>query len=308
MVLNLFGERVSETPLQLLLAAVRASYLGSVSVALASLVVAWLLLPASLDGVGALRRRLLWLSHCCLPLAMLLALGWWPLIGVQMTGVETLGEVRPYLEVILFQTFFGGELRVRLALLALAWVLVALACWSRLNVVVKELRGAALVVLALVALLQPMMGHGASIAPGYLWPMTVHVLAAALWLGSLPGLLIGCILAPSAAGVMLSRFSLLGMGCVVALLISGLFQSAALVGSWEALFNTSYGVLVLLKGILFLGLLALAAINRFCWLARAEHSPGGLRVTLGIEILLGCAMLLAAALLAGQPPPGHMGH
>lgn len=95
-----------------------------------------------------------------------------------------------------------------------------------------------------------------------------HLLAAGTWFGGLFAL--GYVLTnrtPDATDV-LHRFSGMGYVAVAALVGSGLINSWYLVGSVSNLLSTLYGQLLLLKLVLFSGMLMLAAANRF-WLMPA---------------------------------------
>ena len=58
-----------------------------------------------------------------------------------------------------------------------------------------------------------------------------------------------------------SRFSLVGMAAVATLLATGIVNSWYLVGNVDALLNTHYGKLLLIKLALFLGMVGIAAFN-----------------------------------------------
>ena len=138
---------------------------------------------------------------------------------------------------------------------------------------------------------------------------TVHYLATAAWIGGVISLLLVMknvddleILAPVSA-----RFSRLAQVSVLILLLAGLSLSLWLVGSWSALYGTSYGIMVVTKAI-FLGcLLLLGAANYF--LVRAigkRSSDADTKISLvrfaEVEIGIGLTVILAAASLTSQPP------
>ncbi|MGW1674002.1 copper resistance CopC/CopD family protein [Streptomyces sp. NPDC002324] len=77
-------------------------------------------------------------------------------------------------------------------------------------------------------------------------PVTaLHLLAMAAWLGGLVTLAVGLRRGLPPAAV--ERFSLVAVGSVTVLVLTGLYQSWRGVGSWEALFDTEYGRLLLIK-------------------------------------------------------------
>ena len=120
------------------------------------------------------------------------------------------------------------------------------------------------------------MGHGAATpgATGLLHAASdiVHTLAASVWVGALVVFLILLVTAgvqPAEARrslhAALHGFSGIGSGLVAVLVASGLVNSWFLVGAagLPRLLTTSYGQLLTLKLVLFLGMLGLAAANRF---------------------------------------------
>ena len=118
------------------------------------------------------------------------------------------------------------------------------------------------------------MGHGAATegAPGllHLSADILHTLAAGAWIGALLGFFL--LLRPRAPSVDLDRvlyralhgFSGVGSGLVGVLVATGLVSSWFLVGPTRisGLWTTPYGQLLSVKLILFVSMLALAAVNR----------------------------------------------
>lgn len=60
-----------------------------------------------------------------------------------------------------------------------------------------------------------------------------------------------------------ARFSTMAGGAVVVVAAAGVLLGWRIVGSWDALWSTTYGVLLLVKVGLFLGVVAVGAYNRF---------------------------------------------
>ena len=122
------------------------------------------------------------------------------------------------------------------------------------------------------------MGHGAategSIGYVHLAGDIAHALAAGGWIGALVLFCIALIRpAPSmpaqkALVASLASFSGAGTAFVGIIIVSGLINSAFLVG-WnpERIISAPYGQVLIVKLILFLAMLALAAGNRF------QHAP-----------------------------------
>lgn len=141
-----------------------------------------------------------------------------------------------------------------------------------------------------------------------------HLLAAGAWLGGLVPL--GYILAYVAktsrdAGPMnqiLLRFSGMGYLAVATLLGSGFINSWFLVGSVSNLVGTPYGRVLLIKLVLFAGMVALAAANRLWLVPRMSSS---LETTIFLDRLrnhvlgeqaLGVMVLLIVSVLGTMRP------
>ena len=129
-------------------------------------------------------------------------------------------------------------------------------------------------------------GHAGSTAGAmgilHLAADTLHLLAAAIWMGGLVSLVL--LLSVSRndqtdAGVSFARdatqrFSTMGVAIVVVVLATGIINAWILVGSWQALIVTDYGRLLMLKVALFGVMLLTAAVNRF-WLTPRLVLPSG---------------------------------
>jgi copper transport protein len=110
----------------------------------------------------------------------------------------------------------------------------------------------------------------------------------------------------------LGRFSPLALGCVIAIVASGLVQSLVLVRSPGHLLDTAYGRAVLIKIGLLIGLIALGAYNRrrsvpaIARRARDGAPPGHagllLRRALRAETALIVVVLGVTGALASYPP------
>lgn len=137
--------------------------------------------------------------------------------------------------------------------------------------------------------------------------IVVHHLATATWIGAMPFLLIAlkCARDDRLAATLVRRFSWMAIFSVSALVLSGLSLASSLVGSWQALYGTSYGLSLTVKLYFLLLILILAASNRTtvrlgaraCLLLRV-----GLRRFTEAEIGLGFAVILVAASLGSQTP------
>jgi copper resistance protein D len=109
----------------------------------------------------------------------------------------------------------------------------------------------------------------------------LHLIAAAAWFGGLVSLALLLAVArrqdtlawASVARDVTQRFSTLGIVSVGTILVTGIVNSWILVGSVHALIVTEYGRLLMLKIILFAGMLMIAAVNRFLITPRLALKP-----------------------------------
>ncbi|GAB2725790.1 copper resistance D family protein [Kitasatospora kifunensis] len=148
----------------------------------------------------------------------------------------------------------------------------------------------------------------------------VHIVSGTVWLGGL-ALLVALAAARGRLGDtagqlwadMWRRFSLVAMVCVGAVLVSGLWMSWRHVGAISQLWTTGYGLALLVKILLVLGLITAGAGNQL-WLMpriararRADDTTSLLRLTLRHfpkvvwgEVVLGLAVLAVMPFLSGS--------
>lgn len=135
----------------------------------------------------------------------------------------------------------------------------------------------------------------------------VHFLAAGIWLGGLAALLVGIRGSPDEAKTAaIKRFSFVAAFALAAVVGTGVVRSVNELGSWGALFSTGYGVAVLVKAGLILGLAGLGAINRYRNVPRVDASLQALRKVSRGELALAVAAVSAAAVLATLVPPAQV--
>lgn len=133
-----------------------------------------------------------------------------------------------------------------------------------------------------------------------------HVLAASVWAGGIPYLLLALRDDGPASGPVVRRFSAMAMICVGLLSLGALWLSIYHVNSLAGLVGGEYGALVLVKLALFGTMLLLGLGNFLAGRAIEAQGPAAtrrIRVFAEVEVGLACAVLLVAASLGGQPPP-----
>src|SRR6266481_6008817 len=139
----------------------------------------------------------------------------------------------------------------------------------------------------------------------------LHQAATAAWLGGLPYLLIAIRRAPSPefARQLSARFSQLALVSVAVLASAGLVLGFAYVGSFRAIYGTSYGAMVATKVLLFGILLFLGALN-FQLIRRGQASSilASLKRFGEAELGIGITVIMTAASLTSLPPAADLIH
>jgi putative copper resistance protein D len=238
-------------------------------------------------------RRVAWAS---LAMALVAGTGWFFAQTVDFAGAENWQQTMAALPVVAADTRFGCLLIGRSVAL-IAALLCFQAGWRR---------PAALLGLSAVAA-EAWLTHGGAM-PGVvgdvlLWSMVVHLIAGAAWLGALPALYCALRGWAGPAAELARRFSPVGGACVAALTVTAGIQSWLLIGSIPAFWATPYGRAALAKFLLLVGLIALAALNRFRLTPALPASRAALARSVAVETALGlCVLLAAGALLQFAPP------
>lgn len=136
--------------------------------------------------------------------------------------------------------------------------------------------------------------------------VAVHAVAVSIWVGGLAVVSALALMEPSDAAMMLRRFSLLALICVIVLAETGLLSASLTVGSLGDLLGSTYGSVILGKAVL------LAALIRLGWLQRRQaidrlpdrSVPLTVARIAGIEFLvMGTAIAAAVVLTRIGPPP-----
>jgi len=176
--------------------------------------------------------------------------------------------------------------------------------------------GAALVALGLAGgggmAVHALAGHAAgpsSLRVLNLLAQWVHLVAVGVWIGGLAWLLAGLrqhALAGSARAVVV-RFSKLAGISLAVVVATGVVRTVDELGGWARLADSGFGRALDLKLVLFAGLVALGAFNRYRLVPQFEAGAGRravarLRHSVGGELGLAAAVLAAAALLSQLAP------
>ncbi len=194
------------------------------------------------------------------------------------------------------------EGKTYLAVAIAALLIVLTPAISRVNT------AAVLLAVAIFGLALPplLTGHSASAGDhdAALSSLTIHVLAASLWIGGLLAVIwLACRKAPKSLAIALPRFSTLALVCFTTVALSGLLNAYIRIGSLADL-GTRYGGLVIAKAT------ALIALGIFGYRHRRRTLPaaanGGKRAFIrlaGAEVaVMGIAVGLAVALSKSPTP------
>jgi copper resistance protein D len=137
---------------------------------------------------------------------------------------------------------------------------------------------------------------------------SLHYLATASWIGGLPYLLLSAkrTIDREAKFQIMRNFSRQAQVSVAVLFLAGLAMSLVYVGSWSAMYGTSYGVMLSAKVAMFLVLLLLGATNFYLVRGLETDSTGTGSASLlrfgEAEIGIGLTVILTAASMTAQPP------
>jgi copper transport protein len=217
------------------------------------------------------------------------------------------------------------DMEIVLGLFALA-VLVSLAVERPARAIrsTAELTalGGALLAGGAVMLMPGLAGHPSQTSPRGLYLVLdwIHMAAGSIWIGGLIGLLvlwwrIGAERRVAALGRVVPRFSRVAFASVMILLASGVVVSVLRLPTVSSLWETGYGVAILVKSGLLAAAMVLAGVNLArtrprleAAAARKDAALGGgaatlLRRLVTGEVAIVVGIVFAASILSSVPPP-----
>ena len=252
------------------------------------------------------QKRLMRFGWICLGIASVLLLLLQTSITAEVPFWQTL--THPALIDLLTRSSFGTLWVIRMGVWLMMGLALIFAAWD------TRFLWAALGFGALVLLMQSLFSHAsatqdmAAVAGEWL-----HLFATTLWIGGLVAfgmtLLAEHVSSTIKTATLVSYFTNYARVAVAALIVTGFYAAWLHVGSVEALLTTIYGQTLIIKLILFLPVLGLAAINLF-WTHRQLQQrnlvwTGILRGLICAEIVLLCGILIAVAFMtSGRPSRG----
>ncbi|PZW95261.1 putative copper resistance protein D [Pseudomonas sp. 478] len=203
-------------------------------------------------------------------LAVLLSIAGMVMMASAMSGETDFAELRPHIEMMVFETDVGLAWVVRIVALVVGGLAVMLNQRAPgFSLLIASFAGA----IALASL--AWSGHGAmdegSRRYWHFITDILHLLAAGAWLG---GLIAFALLArinalQSEERIRLlvravKRFEWVGAVIVIVITVTGIVNYLFIVGpELDEVFLSTYGILLFIKVGLFAGMLVLAALNRF---------------------------------------------
>jgi putative copper resistance protein D len=295
--------------------------------------VAFIAEPAFRKALGetqlatAVFRWLRWIAWISLVFATASGAAWLVLTAASMSG-QSVADVYSHdvLWRVLAQTDFGNDWLVRFVLACmLAGIFVPLL--SARGAKPAWLTTAAVIAAAAFAGSLAWAGHaiGGQGVEGILHPAAdvLHLIAAAAWVGVLvPLAMLLAVAARHEDGLAVARaatlrFSTLGIVSVATILFTGIVNTWYLSGSIDALTQTKYGRLLLIKIALFFAMVGVAAFNRLRLTPRLVEGPDKavtqaaqrqLYRNATIEAVIGAAIVAIVAALGTLPPGSHAHH
>jgi putative copper export protein/mono/diheme cytochrome c family protein len=272
---------------------------------------------APVPALAQLNRQFCVLAWSALAVAILTGTAWLAVLSARMSG-EPLGDMDA-IPSVLTGTTFGRVWLIRLGLVVLIAALLlrfdpAQGWRTRAESAVGGLLGAAYIAGLAWA------GHGAAGSLLQSLGDAAHLVAAGGWLGGLIPFVMVMARAHSGrsradallATEVTARFSTLGIVIVAILVVSGTLNSWYLVGDVPHLVGTDYGRLLLIKIVLFVAMVAIAAVNRFVLMPRLRHADAPIEATLrvlerngALEIALGLAIIAVVGALGTMVPAIH---
>jgi putative copper resistance protein D len=305
------------------LIAARAMHFGACALIAGAVLFRVAIADPAMNGASAARvvvdRQTRWIAALALVVALASGTIWFVLTAAAMGNVAAKDVLDPdNLLTVLKLTQFGSVAAARLALAVLVGVGLGLD---------RTVLGRWLLLIAALAFAASIAwtGHSGS---GFgvtgnvqLIADVFHLIAASAWLGSLVPLALllsgaghaDARVAPAIVAAVTRRFSTLGVASVAVLMASGAVNAFVLVGAWSLLTATEYGRVLLMKLVLFVLMLTIAAVNRAVLTPQlASPSPEGQRRAQHrlarhcvFEIGLGVLIISIAGWLGTLHPAAH---
>ncbi len=128
----------------------------------------------------------------------------------------------------------------------------------------------------------------------------VHLLAVSMWIGGIAALALGATAwNTDQGGVLVRRFSSIAPWAVLVIVATGVTQAWVMMDGFGTVLSTNYGRTVIVKTTAVAVLVSLGALSR---LTLKRNGPASVKRVVGIELVIGMAIIAISALLVGVPP------
>jgi putative copper resistance protein D len=230
-----------------------------------------------------------------------LALAGAELVSVILSSASLLGDSDLHFRDVIGTRFFVAGMSA--AVLALLFWICARVKTSKAVAAMIPLSLLLLIATVATSHAEARMDHRLSLALA----TAAHHLGTAAWIGAMPFLLVslGRCESVQQARSMARRYSSMAILSVAVLVLAGIYMAWFYVGTWNGLYGTSYGVLLLAKIYLLLVMLMMGTLN-WAVTRRLDTDPQPLLARLRrfaeVEVGLGFTAILAAASMSAQPP------
>jgi copper resistance protein D len=265
--------------------------------------------------------RIRFFNLILLPAILLSGIAWFALVAMTMSGQSLKAGI---LKTVWTQTQFGMIWKVRLTFWLAAAVIAMLFHLLKTNTSLqKNLIWLQLCFSGTLLGSLAWAGHGQETSSWHLLADVLHLLVAGFWpAGLLPLFLLLNKLRQTTelprwnlVAALVRRFSALSLGSVALLAITGFINSWFLVGSFSNLLGQTYGRWLLAKIILFCFTVSIGAVNLLRLKPRlasgkfpveiSEATATQLQFNTSVELFLGIAIVIVAAVLGILPPANH---
>lgn len=149
------------------------------------------------------------------------------------------------------------------------------------------------------------VGHAATTSPHWLSISldVLHVSAVSVWIGGLIMLVVAALPRGDEAALesVLPAVSRVSLAAVTVIGVTGTYAAWRGIGALDAVFTTTYGLLVVVKVVLFVALIAIAHVSRRVVLDRRTSARRAIRQSVAVEIVLALVVFGVTGALVSQP-------
>ncbi len=284
-------------------------------------------LPRRVDGAGLRALSVAFVAASVIGVLAIPVYLDFAIASDSLRSVFDVGTLAPLFRVTAFGRGYVDMMLCFALFCAAAWVALLVDRPGRRSRSLAEILAetGALLAAAATLVFPGAVGHAGQTSPrGLSVPVDwLHLIAGSVWLGGLVGLLVlwftaGAGRRVAALSVVVPRFSTIALGSVALLLTTGTIATIDHMPALDALWDTGYGVAILVKIAILLVAMAVAAGNLLSTRPRLAAAGGGsgagngaaatsaaglLRRLVAVEAVLVAGAVFVAALLSSLAPP-----